>query len=329
VKFNWIQAHQGGSGSGTGSGTGDWPVAAMCDVLGVSRSGYYAWRDRPASAAATRRAELAAQVKAAHADSRGAYGSPRVAIELQDRGVAVCENTVAKVMREQGIRSVAARRFRCRTTDAAHAHPVAENLLLRDADDSGGDDGDDGDDGGGGGGGGGGDRARDFTADAPDRKWAADVTYVRTGQGWLYVAAVIDLCTRRVVGWAMADHLRAELCTDALAMALARRRPDAGGAGLVHHSDRGCQYACGAYRDLLASRGIACSMSRSGDCYDNAVVESFWSTLKRELVHHADYATRAQATAAIFEWVECWYNRKRRHSALDYKSPEEFEAGLN
>jgi len=307
VKFNWIQAHQGGSGTGTGTGTGtgDWPVAAMCDVLGVSRSGYYAWRERPASAAATRRAELAAQVKAAHADSRGAYGSPRVVIELQAAGVACCENTVAKVMRQHGIRSVAARRrFRCRTTDAAHAHPVADNLLR----DAGG--------------------ARDFAADAPDRKWAADVTYVRTGQGWLYVAAVIDLCTRRVVGWAMADHLRAELCTDALDMALARRRPDAG-AGLVHHSDRGVQYACGAYRDRLAARGIAASMSRSGDCYDNAVVESFWSTLKRELVHHADYATRAEATAAIFEWVECWYNRKRRHSALGYKSPEEYEAGLN
>jgi transposase InsO family protein len=271
----------------------------MCDVLGVSRGGYYDWVDRPPAARARRRAELAAHVRAAHADSRGAYGSPRVHAELEARGVACCENTVARVMREEGVRSRAARKFRCRTTDAAHAHPVADNLL-----------------------------ARDFAADAPDRKWAADVTYVPTGEGWLYVAAVIDLCTRKVVGWAMADHLRAGLCTDALDMALARRDPPPD-AGLVHHSDRGVQYACGAYRDRLAARGIACSMSRAGDCYDNAVVESFWSTLKRELVHHADYATRAQATAAIFEWVECWYNRKRRHSAPGYLSPEEFEASLN
>jgi len=293
VKFGWIKAHQG-------NGNGGWPVAVLCDVLGVSRSGYYAWRDRPAGAAARRRAELAAQVKAAHADGRGAYGSPRVHAELKARGVACCENTVAKVMREQGIRSIATRRFRVpRTTDAAHAHPVAPNLL-----------------------------DRDFAAAAPDAKWAADITYVPTGEGWLYLAAVIDLCTRRVVGWAMADHLRATLCTDALAMALARRDPPPD-AGLVHHSDRGCQYACGDYRRLLAGHGIACSMSRSGDCYDNAAMESFWSTLKRELVHHADYRTRAEATAAIFEWVECWYNRKRRHSALGYVSPAEFEAGLN
>ena len=240
-----------------------WAVTLLCQVLEVSRGGYYAWRKRPVSARATRRAELATQVKAAHAQSRGTYGSPRVHAELVASGVSVCENTVARVMREEGVRSVTARKFRCRTTDSAHAHPIADNVL-----------------------------GRDFGADLPDRKWAADVTYVETDEGWLYVAAVIDLCTRRVVGWAMADHLRAELCTDALDMALARRRPDAG-AGLVHHSDRGVQYACGAYRDLLASRGIACSMSRGGDCYDNAVVESFWSTLKRELVHHADYATRA------------------------------------
>jgi transposase InsO family protein len=288
----------------TGTDTGaipvqGWPVAVLCDVLEVSRSGYYAWRKRPASARAGRRAELVEQIRAAHADSRGTYGSPRIHAELDAAGVAVCENTVAKVMREAGVRSITAKKFRCRTTDSAHAHPIADNVLNRD-----------------------------FAADRPDRKWAADISYVETGQGWLYVAVVIDLCTRRIAGWAMADHLRAELCTDALSMALARRRPGPE-VGLVHHSDRGCQYACGAYRELLAARGITCSMSRAGDCYDNAVAESFWGTLKRELVHQRHYATRDQATASIFEWIECWYNRKRRHSALGYKSPEEFEAELN
>src|SRR5258705_388094 len=236
---------------------------------------------------------------AAHGDSRGTYGSPRIHAELDAAGVAVCENTVAKVMRAEGVRSITARKFRCRTTDSAHAHPIADNVLNRD-----------------------------FAAAAPDRKWAADISYVETDQGWLYVAVVIDLCTRRIAGWAMADHLRAELCTDALSMALGRRNPKAD-AGLVHHSDRGCQYACGAYRELLEARAITCSMSRRGDCYDNALAQSFWGTLKRELVHPQHYATRAQATASIFEWIECWYNRKRRHSALGYKSPEEFEAALN
>jgi putative transposase len=292
VTYAWIRARAADERLG-------WPVAVMCGVLGVSRGGYYGWLRRPPSARAARRAALADRVRAAHAGSRGTYGSPRVHAELEAAGVACCENTVARVMRDLGIRSVASKPFRVRTTDARHGHPVAPNLL-----------------------------ARDFAADRPDRKWAADVTYVPTGEGWLYVAAVIDLCTRRVVGWAMADHLRAGLCLDALAMALARRRPDAG-AGLVHHSDRGVQYACGDYRKPLACRGIACSMSRAGDCYDNAAVESFWSTLKRELVHRASYRTRAEAAAAIFEWVECWYNRKRRHSALGYLSPEEFEASLN
>jgi transposase InsO family protein len=279
---------------------GRYPVAVLCGVLAVSRGGFYAWARRPPSARAKRRAELAGQVRAVHAESRGTYGSPRVAAELKARGVAACENTVAKVMREQRIRSKVVRRFRVRTTDSAHAHPVAENLL-----------------------------GRDFAAAAPDAKWAADITYVPTGQGWLYLAAVIDLCSRRVVGWAMADHMRATLCTDALEMALSRRRPPPADGALVHHSDRGVQYACGEYRRLLAGHGIACSMSGRGDCYDNAAVESFFKTLKAELVYHERYATRAQATASIFEYVECWYNRKRLHSALGYRSPEQYEASLN
>jgi putative transposase len=280
-----------------------YPVAVLCDVLSVSRSGFYAWAKRPAeSGRSRRRAELAEQVRAAHADSRQTYGSPRVTRALKASGIKACENTVAKVMREQQIRSKVVRRFRVRTTDSAHAHPVADNLL-----------------------------DRDFAATAPNAKWAADITYVPTAEGWLYLAAVIDLCSRRVVGWAMADHLRATLCTQALEMALSRRRnpPAAADRTLVHHSDRGVQYACGAYRTLLEEHGIECSMSGKGDCYDNAVAESFFKTLKAELVYHENYRTRAEAMASIFEYVECWYNRKRLHSSLGYMSPEQYERSLN
>jgi len=317
VKFNWIKTH---TAAATDNDTGSsnvaatatagttaaaaaalhacWPVAVLCDVLEVSRSGYYAWRTRPASARSSRRDELVEQIRAAHAHSRGTYGSPRIHAELDAAGIAVCENTVAKVMRQAGVRSITAKKFRCRTTDSAHAHPIADNVLNRD-----------------------------FAADLPDRKWAADITYVETGQGWLYVAVVIDLCTRRIAGWAMADHLRAELCTDALSMALARRRPDAG-AGLVHHSDRGCQYACGAYRELLDDRGITCSMSRRGDCYDNAVAESFFSSLKNELVNHCSFRTRDEARTSVFEYIEVFYNRQRRHQSLDYVSPADYEQSM-
>jgi transposase InsO family protein len=291
VRFQWIAARRA-----------CYPLSVLCEALGVTRAGYYAWdkrRGRPRGERARRREGLAREVRSAHAQSRGTYGSPRVYHELKAKGVAVCENTVAKVMREQGIRSVVSRRFKVRTTDSSHDHPVAPNVL-----------------------------GRDFTADAPDRKWAADITYVATGQGWLYLAVVIDLCTRRVVGWAMADHLRAELCLDALDMALKRRRP-AQGQGLLHHSDRGVQYACGDYRGLLREQGIACSMSRRGDCYDNAVVESFFKTLKAELVYQERYQTREQARRSIFEYLEVFYNRRRLHSALGYVSPEQFEAGLN
>jgi transposase InsO family protein len=276
-----------------------YPVAVLCDVLSVSRSGFYAWAKRPESGRARRRAELAEHVRAAHADSRRTYGSPRVTKALKASGVKACENTVAKVMREQQIRSKVVRRFRVRTTDSAHAHPVADNLL-----------------------------DRNFAAAVPDAKWAADITYVPTSEGWLYLAAVIDLCSRRVVGWAMADHLRATLCTEALEMALSRRKPPADRT-LVHHSDRGVQYACGDYRALLEGHGIACSMSRKGDCYDNAAMESFFKTLKVELVYHERYATRTQAMASVFEYVECWYNRKRLHSSLGYMSPEQYERSLN
>ena len=276
-----------------------WPVAVQCRVLGVSRAGFYAWLDRPESARAAARRELAAAIRVAHAECRGVYGSPRVTAELAARGgPTACENTVARAMRAAGIAAARRKRFVPRTTDSTHANPVAANLL-----------------------------DRDFAAALPDQKWACDVTYVPTrDDGWLYVAAVMDLCSRRVVGWAMAGHLRAELCLDALDMALGSRRP---GPGLIHHSDRGVQYTSGDYRAALAAAGVACSMSRTGDCWDNAAMESFWSTLKRELVDGRAYATHDEARRSIFEYIEVFYNRTRRHSALGYVSPEQFEAALN
>jgi putative transposase len=287
VKFRFIEGHL----------SSEFPVGVACDVLGVSRSGYYARRDRPDSARARRRAELAEKVEAVHEHNRGVYGSPRVCAALRAGGESVCENTVAKVMRDSGIRAKAKRKYVPRTTDSRHGQPVAPNML-----------------------------GRQFEAPAPDRKWAADITYVPTAEGWLYLAAVIDLCSRKVVGWSMAGHMRTGLAADALRMALARRSP---AAGLLHHSDRGVQYASGDYRHLLQSHGIECSMSGRGDCWDNAVMESFWGTLKTELVHHERYQTREQARASIFEYVEVFYNRQRLHSSLGYLSPEQFEAGLN
>jgi transposase InsO family protein len=287
VKFAFIQAELADA----------YPVDAACEVLGVSRTGYYAWRDRPASAAATRREELAAKVRAVHEANRRVYGSPRVHAALVASGEVVCENTVAKVMRERQIRARTSRKFVPRTTDSRHERPVAANVL-----------------------------DRQFDATLPDRKWAADITYVPTDQGWLYLAGVIDLCSRKLVGWSMAEHMRTDLVADALRMAVARRSP---GAGLLHHSDRGVQYASDDYQKLLADHGIACSMSGKGDCYDNAVMESFWGTLKAELVNHERYATRDEARASIFEYVEVFYNRHRLHSSLGYQSPEQFEAGLN
>jgi transposase InsO family protein len=202
-------------------------------------------------------------------------------------------------MRGADIRVTPRRRFVPRTTDADHPHPLAANLL-----------------------------DRDFEASGPNQKWAGDLTYVWTDEGWLYLSVILDLFSRRVVGWSMADDLKAQGVAEARAMAVARRNPDAD-AGLLHHSDRGVQYACERYRDLLGQNGITASMSRSGNCYDNAVVESFFGTLKTELVHRNRYRTRSEARASVFEWIECWYNRKRRHSSLGYLSPEAFEARIN
>lgn len=269
----------------------------MCITLNVSRSGYYAWLDRPISPRQQRRQELMEQIRQVHEQSRKTYGSPRVHAELADRRIEACVNTVARLMKQAGLRSKIKRRFVVRTTDSLHPHPIAPNVL-----------------------------DRQFAAEAPDRKWCCDITYIPTAEGFLYLAAVIDLCSRKIVGWAMADHLRTELCVDALAMALERRRP---GQGLLHHTDRGVQYACEQYQRLLAEHGIEASMSRTGNCYDNAVMESFFGTLKTELVYHEQYATRNQARQSIFAYIEVFYNRQRRHSAIGYKSPEAFEASLN
>ena len=269
----------------------------MCQILQVSRSGYYAWVDRPPSDRQKRRDELVEQIRAAHADSAGTYGSPRVHAELVEQKVDVCVNTVAKFMKAAGIRSIMHRKFVVRTTDSRHDLPVADNVL-----------------------------GRRFEASRPDQKWACDITYVPTAEGFLYLAAVIDLCSRKIVGWSMADHLRTELCFDALQMALRSRRPK---EGLLHHSDRGVQYASNDYQRLLQAHGLTVSMSRCGDCYDNAMMESFWGTFKTELVHHREYRTREEARNSIFRYIECWYNRRRRHSAIGYVSPEQFEASLN
>jgi transposase InsO family protein len=285
VRFAFIRDHRG-----------EFPVDLLCEALGVSRSGYYARRDRPPSPRAIRRERLAEQIREVHEEARGVYGSPRVHRELEARGVACCENTVAKLMRAHGIRSKAVRRFVAQTTDSRHDRPVAENVL-----------------------------AREFYPDEPDTAWAADITYIPTATGWMYLAVVIDLCSRMAVGWATADHLRAELPVEALRMALTHRGPT---GALLHHSDRGVQYASDAYQSLLAGHGIEPSMSRKGNCWDNAVVESFFGTLKRELVHHESYASHGEARRSLFEYIEVFYNRKRRHSTLGYRSPAEFEAHL-
>ncbi len=275
----------------------DWPVSVMCRVLKVSRSGYYAWLKREPSKRQEQQMKWIEQINEAHRASRHTYGSPRVTVELKHQGVQICENTVAKLMRCASLAAKVKRRFVPQTTDSAHGCPIAPNRL-----------------------------DRDFTAPMPNRRWTCDITYISTDEGWLYLAVVMDLFSRRIVGWSMRPHLQAQLACEALSMALHARRPD---AGLLHHSDRGVQYACAAYRQLLLGAQVEASMSRAGNCYDNAVTESFFGTLKTELVNHEHYATQEQARQSIFEWIEVFYNRQRRHSSLGYLSPEAFEAKLN
>jgi transposase InsO family protein len=275
---------------------GEWPVLWMCDALEVSESGYHAWAARPAAAADRRRDGLVAAIRQVHAEVKGRYGSPRMTAELNARGHPCTENTVAKLMRAHGIRARAAMRF-VRTTDSRHGLPVADNLL-----------------------------GRQFDPRGPNTAWGADITYIPTADGWLYLAVVEDLFSRMIVGWSMDETMTSRLVVDALDMALRRRAP---GAGLLAHSDRGSQYASEHYRQLLVGHGIACSMSGVAQCWDNAPVESFFASLKKELVHHEKYTTREEAKASIFEYVEAFYNRARRHSSLGFLSPVEFERTHN
>jgi len=274
------------------AGKADFPITQSCTVLGVSRAGFYAWRGRPLAPRAGADQRLAIEVAAIHAESQRRYGSPRVHRELRARGQHVGRKRVARLMRTQGLRARVPRRFRT-TTDSQHALPIAPNVL-----------------------------ARRFTAPAPNTVWVTDMTYLWTLEGWLYLVVILDLFSRRVVGWAMSERMTRQLALDALTMALTHRGP---APGLIHHSDRGSQYASGDYRRLLTAHGIVCSMSRRGDCWDNAVAESFFSTLKLELVYESAWRARAEARAAVFEYLEAFYNGQRLHSSLGYLSPIAFE----
>jgi putative transposase len=269
-----------------------WPIRTMCRVLLVSPAGYYDWRGRPKSARAAKSDALVVAIESIHAEVKARYGSPRIHAELVARGTTCCVHTVARLMRRAGIAARTRRKFRV-TTDSNHDRPVAENVL-----------------------------GRRFEPEAPDRAWTADITYVATGEGWLYLAAVEDLYSRKIVGWSMGPRMDSRLVVDALEMALALRRP---GAGLVAHSDRGSQYASEHYQGLLARHGIVCSMSRRANCWDNAPMESFFASLKKELTHGETFETRECARASLFEYIEVFFNRVRRHSSLGYKSPAEYE----
>ncbi len=268
----------------------------MCHVLQVSRSGYYAWRDRAESRRVLSNRLLLSEIRLAHLGSRRVYGSPRITEELKERGIVCSENRVARLMRCNGVKAKTVKKYRV-TTNSKHNYPVAPNLL-----------------------------DRDFTIDRPNSVWVSDITYVWTTQGWLYLAVVIDLYSRLVVGWAMNDRIDGELTLAALNQAL-RWRPLAEGS--LHHSDRGVQYAAGDYQKLLRDNGITCSMSRRGDCWDNAVAESFFATLKKELIRDERFTTKDEAKAKIFEYIEVFYNRVRRHSSLGQKSPIDFEREMN
>jgi len=274
----------------------EYRVRLMCRVLAVAPSGFYAWRKRSPSARAITDERLMLNVRVSHERSDGAYGAPRVLRDLRDEGLWVGKKRVARLMRTHGLRGQSARRRGVRTTDSCHSEPIAPNLLNRQFDVNG--------------------------VAGLDRVWVSDITYVPTREGWLYLATVLDLASRRVVGWAMRETLKLDLALAAVRMALGTRRP---GPGLLHHSDRGWHYASAEYRALLAAQGITSSMSNKGDCWDNAVAESFFATLEIELIAKRDWRTRDEARRAIFRYIETWYNRQRRHSSLDYLSPVQFE----
>jgi len=268
------------------------PVTRLCQVLDVSRSGHYAWRKRSASEREMANQKLVDKIKVVHAESRETYGSPRVYRELKSQGVTCGENRVARLMRLYHVRAKQTRRFKV-TTKRNKAHPVAPNVLQRN-----------------------------FTADQPNQKWLADITYIPTLEGWLYLASILDLYSRRIVGWGMSDRMTSDLTVSALAMALCQRQP---APGLIHHSDQGSQYTDGAYHALLEAYGMRASMNSVGTWYDNAPMESFIGTVKTELVYHDVYHTRDEARADLYEYIEAFYNRRRIHSALHYLSPEAYE----
>lgn len=267
----------------------------MCRVLGVSRGGYYTWlrrRDQPPCEREGANQHLSEAIRSTFKRSRSTYGSPRIHVELNLAGVSCRRGRVARLMKREGIQARGKRAYKPTTTRSRHNCPVAPNLL-----------------------------ARQFAANGPNEKWVCDITYIHTKEGWLYLSAVLDVYSRKVVGWAMDKHMEQELAAGALRMASAHRHPV---QGLLHHSDRGSQYASHDYQELLNSHRMVCSMSRKGDCYDNAMMESFFATLKAECATSV-YDTRQQARWSIFEYIEVWYNRQRSHSALGYQSPDAFE----
>ena len=270
----------------------EFPVRRMCAELGVSSSGYYTWRTRPPSAREMANQELIEKIEAVFEESNETYGSPRVYWKLKRQGVKCSKNRIARLMRLRGLKAKQTRRFKS-TTKRNRSHPVAPNLLQRN-----------------------------FATKKPNEKWLTDITYISTWEGWLYLATVLDLYSRRIVGWAMSERMTDKLTLTALRMALQRRQPD---RGLIHHSDQGSQYTSDAYQALLADHDIQVSMNGAGTWYDNAPMESFFGTLKSECVHHVIYRTRDEARADLFSYIEVFYNRRRLHSSLDYLSPEEYE----
>jgi putative transposase len=269
------------------------PVRILCDVMGVSPAGYYAWRGRPESLRKTANRALLGEIRRLHVAHRGRYGAPRIHAALRGLGYRASRGRVERLMRRHGIMAITARRFRVCATDSRHNLPVAPNRL-----------------------------AQNFAAERPNQVWLADITYVPTSEGWLYLAVVLDLFTRKIVGWAMRDHLRPELAIAALTMAIQRQKPL---PGLIHHSDRGSQYAAAGYRKLLHAAGMIQSMSRKGNCFDNAPMESCFGTIKTELVHQACYESRDAARRDLFAYIEGYYNRQRLHSAIGYITPEQAE----
>jgi transposase InsO family protein len=270
----------------------EFPVAVMCSVFQVSRSGYYAWSKRPESSRSKENRALSQEIAEIHRESDGIYGSPKIHGELQRRGKRYGKNRIVRLMRKDGLYSKTKRKFRL-TTDSNHSQPVAPNLLNRE-----------------------------FNPTGPNQAWTCDITYIWTAEGWLYLAVVMDLFSRTIVGWSMAQRMTRQLTMDALTLAAKRRNPP---RGLLHHSDRGSQYASDDYQALLTKFGMVCSMSRTGNCWDNAPAESFFGILKRELIFHKRYLSRAEARQSIFDYIERFYNRRRIHSSLGYLTPNEFE----